>query len=270
MFDKHNDKVYSVGKYVLCGSVVESKSYRLPVNCSSRKYKVIKHKNIDSVKRDDNLFRARAKVRQIVWCNLTEHTKLLTLTTADTVLDVKVFKRRLTTFLQAMKRDGFQLRYLGVLERQKGRGEKENNLGSIHCHLIVFNDEYIPFEIINKHWKGITDIKVLNGLKYNNKERINDMGAYVCKYITKESELEWGSHCYFCSVGLNRPLEISNYLYEMSNGQLLSDDSFYNFFDDYLMQYNETYNNFKDIKFNFKDTELQQRILYQQYHLKEG
>lgn len=229
MYHSQNNKAktYTTGKMVLCGDVVEFKQYSIPYSCEKKFFFVPKCKDNasdDYVKRDDNLFRARSKVRQLIWANITQHSKFLTLTTSDVCLDKDVFKRRLTTFIQAMKREGYKLKYLGVFERQIERGKKEGNLGSIHAHLVIFNDEYIPFEIINKHWQGITDIKVLNGLKYNSDEVITDIGAYVCKYLTKESLNEWGSHSYFCSLGLNKPVEIRQYQYKGDTDWLGNDE----------------------------------------------
>lgn len=216
---------YTSGKLVVSGEKLELKQYYTPINCDTRDYEIKKDKNSGNEKRLDNLLRARQNVRQIVWCNVTPHTKFLTLTTSDIVLDKKIFKRRLTTFIQAMKREGYKLRYLGVLERQVERGKKEGNIGSIHAHLIIFNDEFIPFEIINKHWNGMTDIKVLNGLKYDNNEKIRDIGAYVCKYITKESCQEWGSQSFFCSNGLKRPYSIQQIVYKNELGEYLCTDT---------------------------------------------
>lgn len=226
MFTHSNYAVkYTTGKLIVSGNKLELIQYSMPVRSDTRDYEIKKNKNSGNEKRLDNLLRARQNVRQIVWCNVTPHSKFLTLTTSDIVLDKKIFKRRLTTFFQAMKREDFALRYLGVLERQKERGIKEGNLGSIHAHLIIFNDEYIPFEIINKHWQGMTDIKVLNGLKYNDNEKIRDIGAYVCKYITKEACQEWGSRSYFCSNGLKRPYSIQQIVYKNEVGEYIGSDT---------------------------------------------
>ena len=65
------------------------------------------------------------------------------------MLDVKQFRRDWQTFVQAMRRKGHDLRYLYVIERQKQRGLKEGNEGTIHAHVIVFNDEFIPMESLH-------------------------------------------------------------------------------------------------------------------------
>ena len=199
-------KTFVTEKCVFSGQYIEFYKYSLPIQCDyARKHNVFKLKVPDDEeyeRREDNLSRARQSVRRIIWCNVTPHTKFLTLTVKDNITDVKEFRRMFTTFLQSMKRNGYDLRYLYVLERQKR--------GAIHAHCVVFNDEKIPLKVLKKCWHyGRSEIKILNGLKYKTAERIVDVGAYVCKYITKESVTEWGSRTYNCSKGLKRPVDIS-------------------------------------------------------------
>lgn len=215
-------------KFYICGDYIKHKKYENPYVLSCEKNTQVIPScfcSDEKVKRDDNLKRARDKVAMLVYANLTLHTKFLTLTCADTVLDVEVFMRRFTSFLQAMKRDGYSLRYLYVLERQTKRGDKEGNIGSLHAHCIVFNDEKIPYEVIKKNWHGGVEIRILDGLKRCKKnkktaELIRNPAAYVCKYITKDSVAEWCQKTYRCSKGLKKPQE-----YRI-NGWLSGDDFF--------------------------------------------
>ncbi len=202
-------------RLVISGNKIEFYEYEKPIYIDyEREHEIKKNKTEDSVKREDNLYRARQSVRRIIWSNIEPHSKFLTLTYAETQLDLKVFQRHFTTFLQNMKRNGFPLRYLYVLERQKKRGKKEGNIGTIHAHVVVFNDEYIPYELITKCWgQGNIDIHMINGLREENGEKVNDVGAYVCKYLTKDSTIEWGSRSYRCSKGLKRPQEYKVYAY---------------------------------------------------------
>lgn len=198
---------YISDKVVLSGDRLEKYSYSVPIMCDfKREYSIKKDKSKNNEKRIDNLERARQSVRRIIWCNLTPYTKFLTLTTKENIQDKKVFKRKMTTFLQALKRNGYDLDYLYVFERQKR--------GAIHAHLVVFNAEYLPMKVLKKYWRnGTPHIKILNGLKYGTDERICDAGAYICKYITKETVNEWGSHCYECSQGLKRPIDFNLKVY---------------------------------------------------------
>jgi hypothetical protein len=80
-------------KYVFCGDYCYLKEYSKPHLLGiKRSENAVKGKDNESgkLKRYDNLKRARDSVAQIVYSNLTPHTKFLTLTTAETVLN-KIF-----------------------------------------------------------------------------------------------------------------------------------------------------------------------------------
>lgn len=197
-------------KAFVSGNHVEHYKYVNPIRFGySRGYNIERHEELGD-KRSANLLRAQRTVRQIIWANIGRYTKFLTLTYSKTVLDYETFNFNFKAFKQAMKRKGYKLKYLYVLERQKERGVKEGNEGCLHCHLVVFNDEYIPYEIIRQCWHhGNIDIHVLKGTRYvdNHKshEKINDLAAYVSKYITKDTVALPGNRCFTCSVGLERP-----------------------------------------------------------------
>lgn len=150
-------------------------------------------------KRLDNMFRARQSVRRLIWCNVGRYPKFLTLTYSDAEFDISRVRRDIFNFLKKMKRRGYDLKYLYVLEHQKNRGKKENNIGSLHVHMVLFNDEFIPHQVLHDCWsKGQSlDVHVIDDVR--------DLGAYVCKYITKDAVAEFGGHCYECSQGLKRP-----------------------------------------------------------------
>ena len=213
-------------KFVFCGDYVIRKHYSKPYVIGVKKDNVqINYLDTDrsKPKRYDNLKKTRDTVAQIVYTNLSDYTKFLTLTTKESILEVKVFQRKLTTFIQAMKRQGFELKYLYVYERQNERGKKENNSGALHVHMIIFNDEFIPMDVIKKCWKhGRVELKILNGLrcKDNKKteELIRNPASYVCKYITKESVAEWNEKIFRCSKNLKRPVEVNNEVWLYSGG----------------------------------------------------
>lgn len=223
-------------KYIFCGDYVFKKAYSIPYSLERKENSISFFKNFEdedcreSSKRLDNLKRARDMVAQIVYSNLTPHTKFLTLTTSETILDVPIFQRKLQTFLQSMKRYGFPLKYIYVYERQTKRGLKEGNSGSLHVHMIVFNDEKIPMDILKRSWKhGRVELKILDGLRVKNdkvsSELVRNPAAYVCKYITKESVAEWNEKCFRCSKNLKRPVEIRNEVYTYSNGAVATNFS---------------------------------------------
>ena len=192
-------------KCVVSGDIVELYFYKVPIKCGKKKEnnnkKIdVEEDNIDNEidKRSDNLLRARQNIRRIIWSNQSKYTKFITLTYAETVLDVNTVRYDISKFVKNMKNKGYDMKYLYVLEHQKERGKKEGNEGSLHVHMVLFIDKYIPFEDLNKSWnKGQTDIQAI--------EDIKNLGAYVCKYITKDNISDFGKRCYSCSLGLDRP-----------------------------------------------------------------
>lgn len=187
-------------KFVVCGDTVEVYEYSTPLSVGhSRNYDIVRRDSTDEecVKRNGNLYRARQSVRRIIWSNQGKYTKFVTLTYAETVLDVKTVRYDIQQFVRRMRRLGYDMKYLYVLEQQKKRGEKEGNSGCLHVHMLIFIDKFVPFQDINKCWKkGSTDIQAV--------DNINNLGAYVSKYITKDNFAYFGKKCYACSLNLNR------------------------------------------------------------------
>lgn len=143
-------------------------------------------------KSEKSLARSRREIRRLIWANMGKYSKFLTLTYAENMQDLQTFYHDWKMFVQRMKRKGFTLQYLYVLEYQER--------GAIHAHVIIFNDEYIPIEAIESAWG--------NGfVKINAIKEIRNLGAYVCKYLTKETLSEYNSKSYHASKGLIRPVE---------------------------------------------------------------
>ena len=127
-----------------------------------------------------NIKRARKNVYDIVNCNFTPYTKMLTLTYKETMLDYDKLYMDYKAFMKHLKRKGFNLPYLAITEHQTKRGKKEGNAGSLHIHALLFTDEYIPFKTIKTAWgeRGSVHIEKI--------DKADNKGAYVAKYITKE------------------------------------------------------------------------------------
>lgn len=198
-----DDLLHMFAKVKRSGKQVEIKEYRIPIACGVRHSlkRPKEERGEESEKRYDNLYRARASVRDIIWANESKYTKFVTLTYAKTCLDVKKVRNDVASFVKAMRRMGYDMRYLYVLEHQKERGKKEGNEGSLHVHMVLFLDKKIDLDDLRKAWPHCPhpDIK--------NIRKIRNLGAYVCKYITKENFADFGKRVYSCSLGLDRPLE---------------------------------------------------------------
>ena len=96
--------------------------------------------------------------------------------------------------------------------------------------MIIFNDEFIPMDIVKKCWKhGRVELKILNGLRCENdketEELIRNPASYVCKYITKESVAEWNEKIFRCSKNIKRPVEVNNEVWLYKNGGVLAGNS---------------------------------------------
>lgn len=206
-----NDSLQMRCKVVVSGDMVEMYFYKIPIKCGNkRNYEIVKNSSEEKVKRDGNLYRARQNIRRIVWTNQSKYTKFVTLTYADTVLDVKKVRRDITTFVQGMRRCGYDMKYLYVLENQKERGLKEGNDGCIHVHMLLFIDKFIKLEDLRKCWKhGFVGIEKIDDVR--------NLGAYVCKYITKDNLADFGKRCYSCSIGLDRPCDERFYTWGFSD-----------------------------------------------------
>lgn len=198
-------EAHVMSRVVISGDIVEVYYYSSPIRCGhERKYDIV-HKDKEVIddacaKRDDNIFRARQMVRRLIWANMGRYTKFVTLTYAKTELEVAKVQHDIKMFAKHLRRNGYEMNYVYVLENQKERGEKEGNEGCLHVHMPIFNDEKLPLDLLNKAWPhGYTDISSVR--------RIKDLGVYICKYITKDAATVFGRHVYGCSRGLKRPTE---------------------------------------------------------------
>ena len=154
-------------KAVVSGDIVELYFYKVPITCGNkREIDIVKKIDREEAeKRNDNLYRARKNIRQIIWSNQSKYTKFIILTYADTVLDIDKVRYDISKFVKNMKNRGYDMKYLYVLENQKERGIKENNDGCLHVHMVLFIDKYIPKEDIDKSWKkGYTGINAIDNI----------------------------------------------------------------------------------------------------------
>lgn len=187
-----------IEKIVISGNVIEYYRYLKPLNVEPREHDIEKNRETSEGKRNRNLYRARADLRRAIWCNQTKYTKFVTLTYKDTELDQDNVIYDYKQFIKKLRRREFIVPYVYVTEHQKKRGIKEGNAGSLHIHSLLFTDEFISADIINTCWGlGNTDIHSLKD--------VNNLGAYVCKYLTKEEFDLYHKHSYHLSRGLKKP-----------------------------------------------------------------
>ena len=206
-----------IEKIVVCGNHICYYRYLYPISVEKKEKRNIFDFSFDDekekVKREDNLLRARKKIRELIWTNEVENTKFLTLTYKNTQLNLNNVIYDFKLFVKNLKNNGFSnLKYIYITEHQKKRGLKENNKGSLHIHAVIFYSDKIPIEIIRKCWgKGF--------VKINSVKKIKNLGAYVCKYLTKDEFDEFYKNSYHISRNLEKPLELYTEGYSGSYGE---------------------------------------------------
>lgn len=153
----------------------------------------VKQKN-----RSDSLQKASKRLRREINANVDrwgEKSKFVTLTYADNMKDLKESNYNFKKFIQRLNyKLGIKLKYSCVVEFQKR--------GAIHYHLLAYNLPYIENKELAEIW-GHGFIKV------NNIDNVDNVGAYVTKYMSKDNNdprlVE--QKCHFSSRGLYKPQE---------------------------------------------------------------
>lgn len=146
-----------------------------------------------------NIMRTRNTVRRLILSNFDTTAKFWTFTFDDSKVppeisrDVQASNSLWKTFIQRMRRRYGDFKYLAVLEFQKR--------GAVHYHCLA-DLPYIKQKTVQEIWgNGFVSV---NRIKH-----VDNLGAYVVKYMTKEmtDERMFGNKTYQCSKGLDRPVE---------------------------------------------------------------
>lgn len=182
------------------------KGYESKPGSSGGRLKDEKSENYE-IHREQVLNRARTNLRRTVNSNVNQYgreftAKFLTLTFREHIQDLttanyefKKFMKRLNYYMYGTKKAN--IKYSAVPEFTQA--------GRVHYHIVFYNLPYVKANDVASVWG--------NGhIKINKIDDIDNVGAYICKYITKESSdprLE-GNKCYFGSRGLLKPLEITD------------------------------------------------------------
>lgn len=148
------------------------------------------------INREKVFKRARTNLRRLINCNVESDSKFLTLTFKDNITDLDYANKEFKKFIMRLNYNfKIKLKYSCVVEFQKR--------GAIHYHCILYN---LNGKIdLNK----LSDIWGNGFIKLNKIKGVDNVGAYVCKYMTKtdDKRLE-GRKMYFNSRNLNKPAEI--------------------------------------------------------------
>ena len=155
--------------------------------------------------REVSLMRASRDLRRTVNANVWAYgkhcpPKFLTLTFGDNITDLDVAHYEYKKFIKRLNYKVYgkkcsYLKYTAVPEFQER--------GAVHYHVIFYNLPYTKADVIAKVWG--------NGfIKINKIDDVDNIGAYVCKYMVKDLDDERlrGRKCYFNSRGLKKPIEV--------------------------------------------------------------
>lgn len=187
------DFYYSDKKAIVSGDVVEIITYEHGNYYGFDGVANGKNKS-DKNKRSDNINFARKRLRRLINSNVTGNDMFVTLTYANNMCDITQAKKDYKVFIKAMKRKGYDLKYVYVVEFQKR--------GAVHFHAIFFDCGYIDSLFLASVWKrGFVKINRIND--------VDNAGAYVVKYMNKDlvDDRLIGKDLYGRSRGLKEPIE---------------------------------------------------------------
>jgi hypothetical protein len=200
-------------KVIACGDVIEIYEYRDSIleGFDNSKSKGKGRRCVaDEVEQANNrelvLHRARRDLRRLINSNINMYSvksKFVTLTFREHITTLeqanyewKKFRQRLEDYLEKC------IRYVVVPEFTK--------IGRVHYHVVFFDIPYIQNKKLQEIWgQGFVKINAIDD--------VDNVGAYVCKYMTKCEESEENSNkidklkgkkCYFSSRKLYKPIEI--------------------------------------------------------------
>ena len=195
-------------KVVVSGEHVEVYTYKKSVwrEFESNKEEILKKEPkqlnafeqlaIMKKKQEYSVNRTRTEIRRLINSN-PQLTKFMTLTFAKNITDLKTANYIFNQFIKRITYKYPDFKYLAIPEFQQR--------GAVHYHLLC-EMPFIHFREITEIWgQGNIDIKTLND--------VDNIGAYVCKYLSKDmfDERTFGKKKFFRSQTLLEPVEILGY-----------------------------------------------------------
>lgn len=188
-------------RYIKAGNFLEVYDYKVDRIKSKRKYSNFKDWNKsmvdpESVKNDVSYLMAKNRIRRLVNCNFTGRSSFLTLTYANNFQDVEGAKKDFVLFIKRLNYALYgskisTIKYLAVYELQER--------GAIHFHIVLFDVPFIDIDVLRKVWSyGV--------IKINKIGQCDNVGAYICKYFTKDSLRKKNQKLFFRSFNLIEPL----------------------------------------------------------------
>ncbi|MEI7891229.1 MAG: hypothetical protein WCI36_04670 [bacterium] len=162
---------------------------------------IVEARYVKRAKRKDSISRTRTQVRRLTNSN-PDLTKFVTLTFKENILDVTVANRLFNKFIMRLKYKYLDFKYVSFIEFQIKRGIKNGDGGAVHYHFLC-DLPYIKNKELTKIWSH-------GHVKINKLENVDNIGAYVCKYLNKDmtDERLFNRKKYFCSKNIEKPTTI--------------------------------------------------------------
>ncbi|QOT01476.1 protein Rep (plasmid) [Brevibacterium sp. JNUCC-42] len=151
-------------------------------------------KSLDSRARSNK--RARREVINLVNANFNRHSKFVTLTYAENMKDVEEARKHFDVFIKRMRRKYGGFKYIVVMEFQER--------GAVHYHMMS-DLPYVPKKTLGEIWgRGYVKINAI--------DHVDNVGAYLSKYMTKaEADIRMiQKKCYTTSRNMIKPTVLTN------------------------------------------------------------
>lgn len=180
---------------IVAGNVIEIYEYEKPICKGFAKRKVGRGNSLHTSQevkahnREKTAQRARAVVRRTANAN-PQLTKFLTLTYAENMTDLTKARKDFDKFVKRVKTHYATFQYIVVIEFQAR--------GAVHFHLLC-NLPFVDVNDLAKVWR-------YGFIKINKIDNVDNVGAYITKYMTKENvdNRLIGRKCYSMSKDLNK------------------------------------------------------------------
>lgn len=228
----------SKAKVIKCGHIIQVYEYENPVilpSLGGKKGKGGRKKEGEKIieerseeYRKQSTRKARNKVRTMAIANFNENDLFITLTFSDNrfvetkwgiveferfnqtdIKNVDETNKEFKKFIQRLREKfGKNFRYIAVIEFQD-----MNRRGAVHYHMLADIKGMTQETLFNLWGLGFVDIK--------NIKQVDNVGAYISYYMTKENEDErlQGKKSYLISRNLKKPIDLHlEEAYEEING----------------------------------------------------
>lgn len=198
------------------------------------------------LKKFNNVIRAKSHISNLILCNDFMYFCTFTVNNNHNREDLgsltKSINNQIRHLRNRYKSENLDLHFIFIAEKHKK--------GGYHFHGLLSKD-FNKFMYLNTN--GYFSLYIFDYLGFNSISFIKDknkLSSYITKYITKDFEnREIGSHCYFASQGLNKPIEE---LSVIDNGEVNIDFDYVN---EYCsIKITEDYNYITNLKKELQDS----------------